>query len=216
MGIPTFSPVGAATTIDIQDIKVQGVGLAGGQIQIQTLTAGGATDETYLWIPEGEAGDWGLAGECWYDTATGDAAVRTFSEGEAYVLSNDYGDGASILYNGEVLQGATEVPISEYNVSISGNMTPKDNMDIQAFTVDGTGLAGGQIQIQTLTAGGATDETYLWIPKGEAGDWGLAGECWYDTATGDTAVKTFAAGEGFILSNDFGDGAILTIPSALE
>ena len=215
MGIPTFSPVGAATTIDIQDIKVQGGGLFGGMIQIQTLTGGGATDETFFWIPEAEAGDYGMEGEGWWDMNTGVAAEKTFLEGEAYVLSNDYGDGATMLYNGEVLSGATAVPISENNVSISGNMTPSD-FDIQAFVVDGESLFGGMIQIQTLTGGGATDETYFWIPEAEAGDYGMEGEGWWDMNTGVAAEKTFNAGEGFILSNDYGDGATLTIPSALE
>ena len=215
MGIPTFSPVGVATTIDIQDIKVQGEGVLGGLIQIQTLTAGGATDETFYWIPESEAGDYGMEGEGWLDANTAEAAEKTFAEGEAYVLSNDYGDGATLLYNGEVLAGATVVPISENNVSISGNMTPT-GFDIQAFVVDGEAVLGGLIQIQTLTAGGATDETFYWIPESEAGDYGMEGEGWLDANTAEAAEHLFAAGEGFILSNDYGDGATLTIPSALE
>ena len=215
MGVPTFSPVGAATTIDIQDIKIVADGISSGAVQIQTLTSGGATDEIFMWIPESEAVDMGMEGEGWFDPNTGAAAEKTFAEGEAYVLSNDYGDGATTLYNGEVLQGSTQVPISDYNVSISGNMTPKA-FDIQAFTVDAAGISSGAVQIQTLTAGGVTDEIFMWIPESEASDMGMEGEGWFDPNTGAAAEKGFNAGEGFILSNDYGSGATLTIPSALE
>ena len=216
MGIPTFSPVGVATTVDIQDIKVRADGIWGGAIQIQTLNGGGSTDEIFVWIPESEAVDYGMEGEGWWDMNTGLAAEKTFLEGEAYVLSNDYGDGSALLYNGEVLQGATEVPISDNNVSISGNMTPKDNVDIQAFVVDADGIWGGAVQLQTLNGGGSTDEIFVWIPESEAVDYGMEGEGWWDMNTGLAAEKTFDAGEGFILSNDYGSGATLTIPSALE
>ena len=215
MGIPTFSPVGVATSINIQDIKVQADGISGGAIQIQTLTGGGVTDETFYWIPESEAGDYGMSGEGWLDANTAEAAEKIFAEGEAYVLSNDFGDGATMLYNGEVLQGSTAVPISENNVSISGNMTPS-NFDIQAFVVDADGISGGAVQIQTLTAGGVTDETFYWIPESEAGDYGMSGEGWLDANTAEAAEHLFAAGEGFILSNDYGAGATLVMPSALE
>ena len=96
MGIPTFSPVGAATAIDIQDVKVAADGVWGGAIQIQTLTAGGATDETFYWIPESEAVDYGMEGEGWWDMNTGLAAEKAFAAGEGFILSNDYGDGSTL------------------------------------------------------------------------------------------------------------------------
>ena len=96
MGIPTFSPVGVATAVDIQDIKVQADGIWGGAVQIQTLTAGGATDETYLWIPASEAVDMGMEGEGWFDPNTGAAAEKLFAAGEGFILSNDYGPGATL------------------------------------------------------------------------------------------------------------------------
>ena len=215
MGIPTFSPVGVATTVDIQDIKVVADGISSGAVQIQTLAGDGSTDEIFMWIPESEAADMGMDGEGWFDPNTGVAAERTFAEGEAYVLSNDYGDGATLLYSGEVLAGATAVPISENNVSISGNMTPVA-FDIAAFVVDGDGISSGAVQIQTLAGDGSTDEIFMWIPESEAADMGMEGEGWFDPNTGATAEHEFAAGEGFILSNDYGEGATLTIPSALE
>ena len=96
MGIPTFSPVGVATTINIQDIKVQADGVWSGAVQIQTLTAGGVTDETFLWIPESEAVDMGMEGEGWFDPNTGAVAEHLFAAGEGFIVSNDYGDGATL------------------------------------------------------------------------------------------------------------------------
>ena len=74
-------------------------------------------------------------------------------------------------------------------------------------------MSAGAIQIQTLTSGGATDKSYIWVPASEAGDYGLEGEGWLDNDEGSAAVKTFAPGEGFLTSNDFGEGAMLKIPS---
>ena len=44
----------------------------------------------------------------------------------------------------------------------------------------------------------------------------MEGEGWFDVDEWAPAANVeFAAGEGFLLSNDFGEGATLTIPSPL-
>ena len=212
LGIDTFNPV-AGEAFDIQTLKVTADGIAGGQVQIQTMTTGGATDRTFYWIPASEAADYEMEGEGWYDADEGVIAVNTFDVGEGFVTMNDFGDGATITYAGAVPMGATEVDVPAA-VAISGNSTPVD-VDIQSIVVDADGIAGGQVQIQTMTAGGATDRTFYWIPASEAADYEMEGEGWYDADEGVIAEKTFTAGEGFITMNDFGEGAKLVLPSPL-
>ena len=214
LGISSFSPVGVETATSIQAIKIVGTGLDDNSIQIQTLTAGGATDQTFLWIPADYASGYGMTGEGWFDMDNWDVADKSFAEGEAYILINNVGSGVNVQYCGEVVQGATQIPMAS-DVSMSGNMTPKE-FSIQAFVVDGTGLDDNSIQIQTLTAGGATDQTFLWIPADFASGYGMSGEGWFDMDNWDVADKDFAAAEGFVLINNVGDGPTLTIPSALE
>ncbi|MCR5820716.1 MAG: hypothetical protein K6F94_07235 [Bacteroidaceae bacterium] len=194
-------------------MKVSGDGIGAGQIQIQTLTSGGSTDRTFYWIPESEAGDYEMEGEGWYDADEGVVAEKTFTIGEGFVTMNDFGDGASITYSGAVPMGATEVVIASA-VATAGNSTPVD-VDIQSIVVTADGIGAGQVQIQTVTSGGATGRTFFWIPESEAGDYDMEGEGWYDADEGIIAEKTFVAGEGFVTMNDFGDGANLVLPSPL-
>ena len=87
--------------------------------------------------------------------------------------------------------------------------------DMQALKVSGDGLAGGDVQIQTMTAGGATDRTFYWIPEAEAGDYGMEGEGWFDADEWvEAAGVEFAAGEGFVTMSGV-EGALLKLPSAL-
>ena len=91
-----------------------------------------------------------------------------------------------------------------------------DAFDIQTIKVEAEGIGAGQIQVQTMTASAETGRTFYWVPEAEAGDYGLDGEGWYDADEGIPAEKTFEAGEGFLTLNDYGEGAVLKIPSPLE
>ena len=212
MSIPSFSPVGAETATDVTSLKITAADVAGGQIQIQTLTSGGATDRTLYWIPEAEAEGYGLETEGWYDSDEGCPAEKSFEEGEGFCFSNDYEGDASVTFSGEVASGATEFPLGPLNTAC-GNMTPVD-CPIQGIVVTAEGVAGGQIQIQTLTSGGATDRTFYWIPEEEAEGYGLEGEGWYDSDEGTPADISFGPGEGFCVSNDYEGDATMTIPAA--
>lgn len=154
-----------------------------------------------------------MEGEGWYDADEFAPAEKTVNVGEGFVTVNDFGDGATISFAGQVPTGATEFPIGA-NVTVAGNCTPVP-VDIQAIVVQADGIADGQVQIQTLTAGGATDRTFLWIPTSAAGDYDMEGEGWYDADEFAPAEKTVAAGEGFVLVNDFGE-ASLKLPSPIE
>ena len=209
----TFNPI-AGDSFDIQTIKVEADGIAGGQVTVQTVTPAGETGRTFFWIPEAEAGDYGLEGEGWYDVDEGIPAEKTFEVGEGFLTMNDFGEGAVIGYAGAVPEGATEIPVAE-QVAVAGNSTPVA-FDIQAMVVTADGIAGGQITIQTVTPAGETGRTFFWIPEAEAGDYGLESEGWYDVDEGIPAEKTFEAGEGFLTMNDYGEGAVLKLPSPLE
>ena len=211
LGINAFTPV-TGTTTDMQSIKVSGEGLAGGDVQIQTLTAGGATDRTFFWIPTSEVGDYEMEAEGWFDADNWVEASKTLSDGEGFVTMSSV-EGAKITYSGAVADGATQFEIPS-NVGVAGNATPVD-IDIQSMVVIADGIAGGDVQIQTLTAGGATDRTFFWIPASEAGDYEMDGEGWFDADNWVVATDvTFAAGEGFVTMSGV-EGAQIKLPSAL-
>ena len=213
LSIDTFNPLSGGS-FDIQSLKVAADGIAGGQVQVQTMTDGGATDRTFIWIPTSEAGDYDMEGEGWYDVDEGVVAEKSFAVGEGFVTMNDFGEGVTITYAGAVPMGATEIVVAPA-VAIAGNSTPVA-VDIQSIVVEAEGIAGGQVQVQTLTDGGATDRTFIWIPESEAGDYDMEGEGWYDVDEGVVAEKTFAASEGFVTMNDYGEGVTLKLPSPIE
>ncbi len=212
MSIDSFSPI-SGTTVDIQDLVVTADGVGAGQVQIQTLTTGGATDKTFQWIPEEEAGDYDMTGAGWFNADEWAQAEHAFEQGEGFVTVNDFGSGATITFSGEVPSGSTEISIPSL-VSISGNATPVD-ADLQSIAVTAVGISAGQVQIQTLTSGGATDKTFQWIPAEEAGDYDMETEGWFNADEWAQAEYTVSAGEGFVLVNDFGTGATLTLPAAI-
>ena len=212
IAINAFTPVNGGS-VDIQSIVVEGEGVTAGAIQIQTLTSGGETAETFYWIPADEVGDYDMEAAGWFDVDNWCVADKTFADGEGFLTSNDFGDGATIMFAGQVADGATESEISS-NFAVAGNCTPVA-VDIQSIVVTGEGVTAGAIQIQTLTSGGETAETFYWVPADEIGDYDMEEEGWFDVDNWCVADKTFAAGEGFLTSNDFGDGATLKIPSPL-
>ena len=98
IGIDTFNPVAASETgFDLQSIKIVAEGIAGGQIQIQTLTESAETGRTFAWIPEAEAADYDLESEGWYDADEGIPAEMTFAAGEGFLTMNDFGEGATLV-----------------------------------------------------------------------------------------------------------------------
>ena len=77
-----------------------------------------------------------MEGEGWYDSDEGVPAENVpFADGEGYLLMNDFGDGATITYAGQVVLGATEINIPA-NVSICGNATPVA-IDISSIVISG-------------------------------------------------------------------------------
>ena len=222
----------ADKTVDIQDLKIVGEGLDDNSIKIMTLDENTATARTFFWIPAEYADPdaypgFELGKEGWFDfdnweKAQGDFA-KIFEEGEGFLLDNANGAEVTIVYAGEVVNGATLIPIGALS-TIGGNMTPVA-LDIQRFVVEGEGLDDNSIKIMTLDENTATARTFFWIPADYADPdaypgFELGKEGWFDfdnweKAQGDFA-KEFLAGEGFLLDNGNAAEASLKIPSPLE
>ena len=230
--IVCFDGITAGGEIDIQSIVPTVADpttpLESYQASIMTLTPYMATDATYVYMTAADAPD-GL-GAGWFDESgstrlTGANAV-TFDPGIGFVAINDYGDGLSFQYAGQVAEGATIVELGDTANSCGNNsLSTIDIQDIQVGLVvngegnlvltDGTDtLESYQISIMTLTPYMATDATYVYMTAADAPD-GL-GAGWFDESgstrlTGANAV-TFDPGVGFFVINDFGDGAKVKIP----
>jgi len=230
--IVCFDGITAGGEIDIQSIvpKVADptTPLESYQASIMTLTPGMETEAIYFYLTAADAPD-GL-GAGWFDEngairMTGEDAV-TFDPGVGFVAINDYGEGLSFTYAGQVAEGATIVELGDVANSCGNNSLSTINIqDIQVgLDVDGEGnlvLTDGvdtiesyQVSIMTLTPGMETAAIYFYLTAADAPD-GL-GAGWFDEngairLTGDDAV-TFDAGVGFIVINDFGTGAKVKIP----
>ena len=223
----------AVDSVDIQQIVPtvpDGEELYSGAFQIMTLTAGTATDATYLYLTAEDAeGVDGVATAGWFnmdmDTRmSGDDAVL-FAPGEGFLVVSDF-DGATVTFSGKVAQGDTIIQLGA-GANFCGN-NALASLDIQGIAVgtecDAEGnistpvddLYSGAFQIMTLTPGTATDATYLYLTAEDAeGVDGDATAGWFnmdmDTRmSGDDAVA-FASGEGFLVISDF-DEAYVKIP----
>ena len=199
------------------------------QASIMILTPYFETDSTYYYMTAADAPD-GL-GAGWFDESgttrlTGAKAV-TFDAGIGFVAINDYGDGLSFQYAGQVAEGATIVELGDTANSCGNNSLSTINIqDVKVglaidqqsgdlLLSDGVNtLESYQISIMTLTPYFETEAIYYYMIAADAPD-GL-GAGWFDESgstrlTGDDAV-TFGPGVGFIVVNDYGDGAKVKIP----
>ena len=212
--IPSFAPIAAEGT-DVQTLKPAGEGLGSGLIQIMTLTSGLATESTYQWIVEEEAVDYDMEAAGWFNPDEWAQAEKTFNEGDGFVASSDLAAGVgSLAFSGEVVEGSTVIPLG-YSANLCGNMTPVD-VDVQAIAAAGEGLGTGLIQIMTLTSGLATEATYQWVVEEEAVDYDMEAAGWFNPDEWAQAEKTFAPGEGFVVSSDLPDDVgSITIPAAI-
>ena len=125
---PTFDAV--ANAIDIQDIKLvfaEGDS-AQGVDNLQILDAGGATVETYNWMPK----DWMYPvpqNDGWMDGNTGGLAVKTINKGQGFIV--DLASATTkIMYSGQVTTTNTEIADTVQGFNWTGNNIPR-NIDIQ-------------------------------------------------------------------------------------
>ena len=178
---PQFVPVGGASTIALDDLVPAGDEIdTDGAINIQTLTAGGVTIDTYQWI------DWGDP-KGWCDDS------YTLVEGVSFPI------GAGLWVQGAStssgIQSAGKVGTSDVVVQLRQGFTATGNpfptaLALQDIIPEGEDIdTDGAINIQTLTAGGVTIDTYQWI------DWGDP-KGWCDDSYTLVENVTFPAGTG--------------------
>ena len=178
---PQFVAVNGASTIALEELVPVGDDIdTDGAINIQTLTAGGVTIDTYQWI------DWGSP-KGWCDDTYTPVEGVTFAKGAGLWVQ-----GAS---TGAGIQSAGKVGVDDVVVQLRQGFTATGNpfptgVALQDIIPEGENIdTDGAINIQTLTAGGVTIDTYQWI------DWGSPNGWCDDTYTLVEGV-TFAPGQG--------------------
>ena len=190
-------------SIDIQNLSVTGYdkdeGYFDGEVYIQTLTPGGATEKSFTWIDMPADPDEGIEAFCgWFDDEAGEAASLTVSAGDGLYM---FGPNTSFG-----LRSQGEVPTQDIAVTLRGgakcvvNPTPV-TLDIQDIWVNGynkeEGYVDGEVVLQTLTPGGATEKSFTWIDMLADPDEGIDAFCgWFDDDAGEAASLTVAPGDG--------------------
>ena len=209
--VGTFVSVSASDSIPISALTPSATGLASEAIFLQTLDEFGAMANSYIWITDAEAGDYGLEGAGWLDADTYSLADKVFTPGEGYLIQNAYADG-KVTCAGAVAKGATEIILND-GLTASGNLNPA-TVNIQSIVATATGIASEAIFIQTLDEYGAMAKTYIYITEAEAGDYGLEGAGWIDADDYSLADKDFVPGEGCLVQNAYPDGKVI-LPAVL-
>ena len=187
-----------AAGVDLLDLTAGGE-YASNDIQIQTLTAFGLPDKTYIFTKD-RKGNW-----FWKDADTGatiEAGDVTFFAGDGLWVSGV--DAATLTSAGAVSTKDITINLQEGSTAC-GNMTPVA-IDLTSI-VPGGEYASNDIQIQTLTSTGLPDKTYIFT-KDRKGNW-----FWKDADTGATIEVgdvSFDAGAGLWVGGV--NGATITIP----
>ncbi len=198
---PQFTAVGGGP-ISLQSIKLDVSDAdATGADNVQILDAGGATIETYYWMPSDMVNS-GVAG--WVDGD--DLADVTLPNGCSVIVDSEFVETVTVA--GEVNTNAIQIAAQE-GFNFVGNATPV-TISIQDIQVDiDDADAMGTDNIQILDQGGATIATYYWMPSDMVNS-GVAG--WVDGD--DLADVDLAPGQGVLL--DTTDGVTITLPAAIQ
>ena len=220
-----FLPINA-TSINLQDIVVTGYdkaeGYGEGDISVQTLTPGGATVKSYTWldIPADPEDPESVAMYGWYDDDEGVLGDLTLAAGEGL-----YAFGPNNTFS---LQSAGQVPTSDIAVVLRTGAKCVVNPTPQTVSLNGTekdgwtgvyvsgydvseGYGEGDINVQTLTPGGATVKSYTWldIPADPEDPESVAMYGWYDDDEGVLTDLTLAPGEGIYAFGPSADFSIV-------
>ncbi len=181
LSLDAFAPVG--------DTDLEG-------IEIQTLTAGGATDKAYTW------NTWMYSKPCWVDSTLAPVTDVAFDRGNGVWVF-----GTSSAQN---LQTAGAVCTSDIVVQLRSGGTATGNPfpvsvaleDIMPVPFNNLEASLEGVEIQTLTAGGATDKAYTW------NTWMYSEPCWVDSTLAPVTGVTINPGEGLWIFGTGTDQAI--------
>ena len=158
------------TGYDPYDVK-EDAGGAWGEVNIQTLTDVGVTEESYFWndFIDGEDVWYG-----WYADGEEEPAKRgdlIFAPGEGFMLKcESYEYPYALQSAGQVLTAADQPTELRLHEKLVSNPTPV-TVDLTACSVDGyddydpvgdAGGAWGEVNVQKLSDVGVTEESYFW------------------------------------------------------
>ena len=208
--LPTFEGVGSEG-MDIQKIipvPAEGEVLESGDYTIQIFNDVGRVTTQYAYVL-GEDIDDGYA-DGWYEEDWETFVEKTLAPGEAFKVSAAKA-GGTFQYAGEVHGEAISVPVRQ-NLSAQGNVRPTA-VNIQSIVpavAEGDDLESGDFTMQLISDTGRVTTQYAYV-LGEDIDDGYA-DGWYEEDWETIVEKTFAPGEGFLMSAAK-DGGALTFPA---
>ena len=192
---PTFD--GVSATLDIQDIKLQGVPGDGSDVIWVLDSDGIVTGDTYYWFSKEITG---AATDFW--SADGETPLkRTIVSGEGFYVYTE-SEEASVMVSGSVKIGNySKNLIPGYN--LTGNFSPIAQ-NIQNLTLSGVPGDGSDVIWVLDSDGIVTGETYYWFSKDVTG---ADKDFW--SADGENPLDlTFEPGEGIYLYTEATDAKI--------
>ena len=188
----------------------EGTGVIGGQFNVQFLSSSGTTEASYDFIDDGEHA------KGWYDASWNSANDVVIPAGQALWIQ---GRGLSLVSAGAVetsdivratrssgataLGNGTPVDLTLGKLLVEGYVDPIYDED-EGETQEGTGVIGGQFNVQFLSAAGTTEASYDFIDDGEH----VKG--WYDASWNSANNVSVPAGQGLWIQ---GRGLSLRVPA---
>ena len=192
---PTFD--GVSATLDIQDLKLQGVPGDGSDVIWVLDSDGIVTGDTYYWFSKEITG---AATDFW--SADGETPLkRPIVSGEGFYVYTE-SEEASVMVSGSVKIGNySKNLIPGYN--LTGNFSPIAQ-NIQNLTLSGVPGDGSDVIWVLDSDGIVTGETYYWFSKDVTG---ADKDFW--SADGENPLDlTFEPGEGIYLYTEATDAKI--------
>ena len=199
---PTFD--GVSSTLDIQDLKLQGVPGDGSDVIWVLDSDGIVTGDTYYWFSKEITG-----AETDFWSADGETPLkRPIVSGEGFYVYTE-SEEASVMVSGSVKIGNySKNLIPGYN--LTGNFSPIAQ-NIQNLTLSGVPGDGSDVIWVLDSDGIVTGETYYWFSKDVTG---ADKDFW--SADGETPLDlTFEPGEGIYLYTEATD-AVINLPAVIS
>ena len=188
----------------------EGTGVIGGQFNLQFLSASGTTEASYDFVDDGEhtkgwydaswnsANDVAIpAGQAMWIQGRGLKLVSVGAVNELDIVRQTRSSGATALGNG------TPVDLSLGKLLVEGYADPIYDED-EGETQEGTGVIGGQFNVQFLSSSGTTEPSYDFVDDGEHT------KGWYDADWNSVNDVAVPAGQGLWIQ---GRGLSLRVPA---
>ena len=188
----------------------EGTGVIAGQFNIQFLSSSGTTESSYNFVDDGEHAkgwyDWSWnsandvaipAGQAMWIQGGGLKLVSAGAVNTSDIVKLTRSSGATALGNG------TPVDLTLGRLLVEGYTDPIYDED-EGETQEGTGVIGGQFNVQFLSASGTTEASYNFVDDGEHA------KGWYDWSWNSANSVELPAGQGLWIQ---GGGLSLRVPA---